>query len=114
MKTTVLDCLPWLADKLTDKELSELDDYVDESIDDAIESIDWCDVECRFGKKISRIIDYAIDEAINGHIAEVVRNIESGNPWRYHNEHNHIGSLSMCKDDVCVMAADLTDALYRV
>ena len=110
MKTTVLDCLPWLANKLTDEELSELDNYVDGSIDDAIVSLDWYTASAMFEYEIN----CAISRAIDRHIAWVAKNLQSDGPWRYHNEHNHIGSLSMCKDDVCVMVTDLTDALYRV
>lgn len=103
MNTTVLDCLPWLANKLTDEELDELDDYVVDSIDEAIDSIDWIDVEQKFYYKISSVIDRSICE-----YAEGVKNlINNGSAWKYHNEHGHIGSFEMCKDDACVMVFNL-------
>jgi len=110
MKTTVLYCLPWLANKLTDKELSELDNYVDESIEDAIDSLNWYDIEYRFGNEISSIVDDAIDE----YAEYVLKRPRECDAWKYHNDHGHLGSIEMCKDEVCVMVSDLLNALDEV
>ena len=60
------------------------------------------------------VLDDYVDEAIDRHVTGVARNLQSNGPWRYHDEHNHMGPLSMCGDDACAMVTDLTDALYGV
>ena len=109
MRTTVLECMPWLADKLTKEELDELDDYVVDSIDEAIDSIDWIDVEQKFYYKISSVIDTAIKK-----YAEIVKDHLVGDAWNYHNDHGHIGSFEMCKDDTCVTVHNWQNAIDKM
>lgn len=90
-----------MEDKLTDKELDLLDQYIVTSMDEAIEDIPWDDIEYRFDYKISSIVDEAIDryaECVAYSLNEVMLGsiiMIMATP----------GSIEMCKDEACVMVS---------
>ena len=109
MKTTVLDCHPWLSDKLTAKQNDELDKYLANSIDEAIREIPWDVIADNYQYEIQ----YAIDQSIDLFMS-TLKNIDFGAAWRYHIDHGHMGRLDMCKDEVCLMVCDIMDAISSV
>ena len=106
MKTTVLDCLPWLSDKLTAKQIDELDKYLADSIDDGISEMPWGVIAYKYQYEIQRAIDKGIDLFLS-----TLENINFGAAWRYHIDHGHMGRLDMCKDEACLMVSDIMDAI---
>lgn len=99
MKTTIVDNFPWLKDRLTDWEITELDDYVYESMDEAVDDVRWEDVEDKFRWEFDNYADQVADEFM-GRIKESLKEID---PWHYHNDHGHAGRIDMCYDEVCQM-----------
>ena len=106
METTVLDCLPWLGDKLTAEQIDELDKYLADSIDDGISEMPWGVIAYKYQYEIQRAIDKGIDLFLS-----TLENINFGAAWRYHIDHGHMGRLDMCKDEVCLMVCDIMDAI---
>ena len=109
METTVLDCLPWLSDKLTAEQIDELDKYLADSIDEAIREIPWDVIADKYQDEIL----YAIDQGIDLFLF-TLKNIDFGAAWRYHIDHGHMGRLDMCKDEACLMVCDIMDAISSV
>ena len=106
MKTTVLDCLPWLSDKLTAKQNDELDKYLANSIDEAISEIPWDVIADNYKYEIQYTVAQGIDLFLS-----TLKDINFDVAWRYHIDHGHMGRLDMCKDEVCLMVSDIMDAI---
>ena len=106
METTVLDCLPWLSDKLTAKQNDELDKYLADSIDDGISEIPWDVIADQYQDEIL----YATNQGVDLFLS-TLKNINFDAAWRYHIDHGHMGRLDMCKDEVCLMVCDIMDAI---
>ena len=104
MKTTVLDCLPWLGDKLTAEQIDELDKYLADSIDEEINETPWDVIADNYQYEIQCEIDQGIDFFLS-----TLKNINFDAAWRYHMDHGHMGRLDMCKDEVCLMVSDIMD-----
>ena len=110
METTVLDCLPWLSDKLTAEQIDELDKYLADSIDEAVNATPWDVIADNYQYEIQYVIDQGLDS-----ILDRVRNsIDYDAAWPYHIDHGHMGRLDMCKDEVCLMVCDIMDAISSV
>ena len=107
METTVLDCLPWLSDKLTAKQNDELDKYLANSIDEAIREIPWDVIADKYQDEIL----YATNQGVDLFLS-TLNHINFDAAWRYHIDHGHMGRLDMCKDEVCLMVNDIMDAIY--
>ena len=106
MKTTVLDCLPWLSDKLTAKQNDELDKYLANSIDAAISEIPWDVIADNYKYEIQYTVAQGIDLFLS-----TLKDINFDAAWRYHIDHGHMGRLDMCKDEVCLMVSDIMDTI---
>lgn len=106
MKTTVLDCLPWLSDKLTAKQNDELDKYLANSIDEAISEIPWDVIADNYKYEIQYTVAQGIDLFLS-----TLKDINFDAAWRYHIDHGHMGRLDMCKDEVCLMVSDIMDTI---
>ena len=106
METTVLDCLPWLSDKLTAEQIDELDKYLADSIDDGISEIPWDVIADKYQYEIL----YATNQGVDLFLS-TLNHINFGAAWRYHIDHGHMGRLDMCKDEVCLMVNDIIDAI---
>ena len=104
MKTTVLDCLPWLGDKLTAEQIDELDEYLADSIEEEISETPWYVIADNYQYEIQ----YAIDQGIDLFLS-TLKNINFDAAWRYHIDHGHMWRLDMCKDEACLMVSDIMD-----
>ena len=105
METTVLDCLPWLSDKLTAEQIDELDKYLADYIDDGISEIPWDVIADKYQDEIL----YATNQGVDLFLS-TLKNINFDAAWRYHIDHGHMGRLDMCKDEVCLMVNDIMDS----
>ena len=106
METTVLDCLPWLGDKLTAEQIDELDEYLANSIDEGIRETPWDVIADNYKYEIQYTVAQGIDLFLS-----TLKDINFDAAWRYHIDHGHMGRLDMCKDEVCLMVSDIMDTI---
>lgn len=109
MKTTVLDCLPWLSDKLTAEQIDELDRYLADSIDEAVNATPWDVIADNYQYEIQYTVAQGIDLFLS-----TLKDINFDAAWRYHIDHGHMGRLDMCKDEVCLMVSEIMDTISSV